>query len=77
MTVSHVERADANAKTLAFYDQAEDRFQALPNIFKVFGHQPEYGQAFTDMIMAILKDSEIDWLTKKLLILKATLGNDC
>lgn len=77
MTVSYVERSDASPETLAFYDKAEERFQALLNIFKVFGHQPEYGEVFTDMIMAILKDGEIDWLTKELLILKATLGNQC
>jgi len=77
MTVSYVEREQAGPATLAFYDRAEDRFQALLNIFKVFGHQPEYGEVFTDTIMAILKDGELDWLTKELLILKATLRNDC
>ncbi|MEM7021622.1 MAG: carboxymuconolactone decarboxylase family protein [Pseudomonadota bacterium] len=77
MTVSYVEREQASPATLAFYDKAEDRFQALLNIFKVFGHHPEYGIAFTDLIMAILKDGEIDWLTKELLILKATLRNEC
>ncbi len=77
MTVSYVEREHATPETLAFYDKAEDRFQALLNIFKVFGHHPEYGNAFTDLIMAILKDGEIDWLTKELLILKATQRNDC
>lgn len=77
MTVSYVEREGASPETLAFYDKAEDRFKALLNIFKVFGHQPEYGLVFTDMIMAILKDGEIDWLTKELLILKATLRNEC
>jgi len=77
MSVSYVEREQASGETLAFYDKAEDRFQALLNIFKVFGHHPEYGNAFTDLIMAILKDGEIDWLTKELLILKATQGNDC
>ena len=77
MTISYVERAQASPETLSFYDKAEERFQALLNIFKVFGHQPEYGNAFTDMIMAILKDGEIDWLTKELLILKATLRNEC
>jgi AhpD family alkylhydroperoxidase len=75
--VSYVEREQANPATIAFYDKAEDRFQALLNIFKVFGHQPEYGDAFTVLIMAILKDGELDWLTKELLILKATQGNDC
>ena len=77
MSVSYVEREGAGPETLAFYDKAEDRFKALLNIFKVFGHHPEYGNAFTDLIMAILKDGEIDWLTKELLILKATQGNDC
>jgi len=77
MSVSYVEREGASPETLAFYDKAEDRFKALLNIFKVFGHHPEYGNAFTDLIMAILKDGEIDWLTKELLILKATQGNDC
>ena len=43
MSVSYVERDQASAETLAFYDKAEDRFKALLNIFKVFGHQPEYG----------------------------------
>lgn len=77
MSVSLVERDQADKATLAFYDKAEDRFQALLNIFKVFGHHAEYGSAFTDMIMAILKDGELEWLTKELLILKATQRNNC
>jgi len=77
MSVSYVEREQANEETLAFYDAAEERFQALLTIFKVFGHQPEYGTAFTNMVMAILKDGVIDWKTKELLILKATQRNDC
>ncbi len=77
MSVSYVERDQASPETLAFYDKAEDRFQALLNIFKVFGHQPEYGTVFTDMIMVILKDGILDWKTKELLILKATQRNDC
>ena len=77
MTVSYVEREQADSATLEFYDRAEERFQALLNIFKVFGHHPEYGTVFTDLIMAILKDGELDWLTKELLILKATQRNNC
>jgi len=77
MTVSYVEREQADAATLKFYDRAEERFQALLNIFKVFGHHPEYGTVFTDLVMAILKDGEIDWKTKELLILKATQRNNC
>lgn len=77
MTVSTVERDQADAATLAFYDRAEERFKALLNIFKVFGHHPEYGTIFTDLVMAILKDGELDWLTKELLILKATQRNEC
>lgn len=77
MTVSYVERDKANAETLAFYDKAEGRFEMLLNIFKVFGHTPELGTVFTDLVMAILKDGELDWVTKELLILKATHRNEC
>lgn len=77
MTISLVEREQASADTIAFYDQAEERFQALLNIFKVLGHTPALGGPFTEMIMAILQDGHIDWLTKELLILKATQRNNC
>ena len=77
MTVSYVERDQASPETNTFYNKAEDRFEMLLNIFKVFGHTPELGTVFTDLIMAILKDGEIDWVTKELIILKATHRNDC
>jgi len=77
MSVSYVEREQASTETTQFYDKAEDRFEMLLNIFKVFGHTPELGTVFTDLIMAILKDGEIDWVTKELIILKATHRNDC
>lgn len=77
MAVSYMEREQANAATLEFYDKAEERFEMLLNIFKVFGHTPELGSAFTDSVMAMLKDSELDWVTKELIILKATHRNAC
>lgn len=77
MTVSYVEREQASPEVNAFYDKAEERFEMLLNIFKVFGHIPEIGVPFTDMIMAILKDGELDWVTKELIILKATRTNEC
>ncbi|MCZ6509891.1 MAG: carboxymuconolactone decarboxylase family protein [Alphaproteobacteria bacterium] len=77
MSVSYVERDQASAETIEFYDKAEERFEMLLNIFKVFGHTPELGTVFTDLVMAILKDGELDWVTKELIILKATHRNDC
>ena len=77
MSVSYVEREQANQETNDFYDLAEDRFQMLLNIFKVFGHTPELGRCFTDSVMAMLKDAELNWLTKELIILKATHRNEC
>lgn len=77
MTVSYVERSSADPQTLTFYDMAEGRFEMLLNIFKVFGHTPELGTVFTDTVMAILKDGALPWVTKELLILKATHRNDC
>ena len=77
MSVSYVEYDDADAETQQFYDEAADRFEMLLNIFKVFGHTPELGKTFTDSVMAMLKDAELDWYTKELIILKATHRNDC
>ncbi len=34
----------------------------LLNIFKVFGHTPPLGAAFTDSVMAMLQDGELDWV---------------
>lgn len=77
MSVSYVEREQADAKTNAFYDDAEARFELLLNIFKVFGHTAELGECFTQSVMAMLKDGELDWVTKELIILKATHRNEC
>jgi AhpD family alkylhydroperoxidase len=77
MTVSYVERDQADAATIEFYDRAEERFEMLLNIFKVFGHTPPLGKVFTDSVMEMLQDGELDWTTKELLILKATHRNEC
>lgn len=77
MSVSYVERGQASEKTKIFYDDAEARFEMLLNIFKVFGHTPELGECFTQSVMAMLKDGELDWVTKELIILKATHRNEC
>jgi 4-carboxymuconolactone decarboxylase len=77
MTVSYVEREQADAVTNGFYNRAEDRFELLLNIFKVFGHTPNLGSTFTDSVMEMLQDKYLDWKTKELLILKATHRNEC
>ena len=77
MSVSYVEREQADDVTTGFYDDAEGRFEMLLNIFKVFGHTPKLGKIFTDSVMEMLQDSYLDWPTKELLILKATHRNDC
>ncbi len=77
MTVSYVEPDQADTRTKEFYDKATERFEMLLNIFKVFGHTPELGEAFTQSVMAMLKDGELDWPTKELIILKATHRNEC
>ena len=46
--IACVEPEFANPQTRKFYDKAEERFQDLLNVFKILGHQPEYGQVFTD-----------------------------
>ncbi len=58
MTVSYVERDQADSETLAFYDKAEERFTMLLNIFKVFGHAPPHGTVFTDLVHRFLKSHQ-------------------
>ena len=77
MSVTYVERDQADETTTGFYNDAEERFEMLLNIFKVFGHTPKLGKIFTDSVMEMLQDSYLDWPTKELLILKATHRNDC
>lgn len=77
MSVPYVEYEQADEPTKQFYDLATDRFEMLLNIFKVFGHTPELGKVFTDSVMAMLKDGALPWVTKELLILKATHRNQC
>ena len=77
MSVSYVEREQADELTTSFYNDAEERFEMLLNIFKVFGHTPKLGKIFTDSVMEMLQDSYLDWPTKELLILKATHRNEC
>ena len=77
MSVSLVEREQADDLTIDFYNDAEGRFEMLLNIFKVFGHTPKLGRIFTDSVMEMLQDGELEWKTKELLILKATVRNDC
>ena len=77
MSVSYVEREQADDLTNEFYNDSEGRFEMLLNIFKVMGHVPKLGRIFTDSVMEMLQDGELEWKTKELLILKATLRNQC
>jgi len=43
----------------------------------VFGHTPKLGAIFTESVMEMLQDAELSWVTKELLILKATHRNEC
>ena len=75
--VPYLEPEQASPKAKEMYQKAEDRFEMLLNIFKVMGHAPELMNPFTDFILEILKDGQVDWVTKELLILKATRLNEC
>lgn len=57
MTVSYVGRSQADPLTNAFYNDAEERFEMLLNIFKVFGHTPKLGKVFTESVMEMLQDA--------------------
>ena len=73
----YVEPSEADAATRRIYEDAEARFQMVLNIFKITGHAPEMAAPMWDIFFEILKDGQVDWLTKELLILKATKIGDC
>lgn len=71
------EREDASPKLQASYDETVTRFEMLLNIFKAWGVVENLALPMNDLIMEVLKDGEVDWVTKELVILKSTLENEC
>lgn len=77
MSISYVEKQQAHPVARAFYEKIESAFDMELNLVKIFGHTPEIGAAYTEVLLAILKDGELPWATKELLILKAAHRNEC
>lgn len=77
MSISYVEKEQAHPVARAFYEKIESAFDMELNLVKIFGHVPEIGAAYADVLLAILKDGELPWATKELLILKAAHRNEC
>lgn len=73
----YIEPEDADALTKDVYDKAEARFDMVLNIFKITGNAPEIAEKMWEIFFEILKDGQVDWKTKELLILKATKMGDC
>ena len=73
----YIEPEDADPVTKEVYDKAEARFDMVLNIFKISGNAPEIADKMWEIFFEILKDGQVDWTTKELLILKATKMGDC
>lgn len=73
----YIEPQDADEVTKQVYDKAEARFEMVLNIFKITGNAPEIGEKMWEIFFEILKDGQVDWVTKELLILKSTKMGDC
>lgn len=73
----YIEPETADPVTKAVYDKAEARFEMVLNIFKISGNAPEIAEKMWEIFFEILKDGQVDWKTKELLILKATKMGDC
>lgn len=73
----YIEPEDADEVTRQVYDKAEARFEMVLNIFKITGNAPEIGEKMWEIFFEILKDGQVDWVTKELLILKSTKMGDC
>ena len=72
-----MEMEDVSPELQASYKETEERFELLLNIFKAWGVVENLALPMNQLIMEILKDGEVDWKTKELLILKSTLENEC
>jgi hypothetical protein len=49
--VPYVQREDTSSPTkLEFRDRAQECFQILLNMFKIFGYHPGYGAVFNDLL---------------------------
>jgi len=73
----YIEPEEADEVTKEVYDKAEARFEMVLNIFKITGNAPEIGEKMWEIFFEILKDGQVDWVTKELLILKSTKMGDC
>lgn len=73
----YVEPEHADETTRRVYADAEARFQMVLNIFKITGHASEMAEKMWNIFFDILQDGQVDWVTKELLILKATHMGDC
>ncbi len=73
----YIEPEDADPITKQVYDKTVARFEMVLNIFKITGNAPEIAEKMWEIFFEILRDGQVDWVTKELLILKATKMGDC
>lgn len=73
----YIQPEQADPVTKQIYDKTEARFQMVLNIFKISGNAPEIAEKMWEIFFEILKDGQLPWVSKELLILKATKMGDC
>lgn len=73
----YIEPENADEVTARVYADAQARFQMVLNIFQITGNAPEIAEKMWQIFFDILQDGQVDWVTKELLILKATKMGDC
>lgn len=73
----YIEPEAADPVTKEVYEKTEARFQMVLNIFKITGNAPEIAAKMWEIFFEILREGQLDWYTKELLILKATKMGDC
>ena len=73
----YIEPEAADPITRQIYEKTVARFEMVLNIFKISGNAPEIAEKMWEIFFEILQDGQIPWVTKELLILKATKMGDC
>lgn len=73
----YIEPEQADPVTKEVYEKTVERFEMVLNIFKITGNAPEIAEKMWEIFFDILKEGQVTWYEKELLILKSTKMGDC
>ncbi len=73
----YIEPENADPLMKQVFDKATARFQMDLNIIKIMGNNSQFGARMSEIFFGILREGQVDWKTKELLILKTVKMGEC